>query len=181
MKPDKPVDEQTGTQRARQPILDGRKIGIDTRTTRRYHARVQDQADNRQEHVDVEEGRDLLPAHGGEFASHVQDHDDGHAEGKDVHRVGGPLEDDGVGEFDGAGIAARQDAGGGAGRDVRAGADKRTQRDRRLSAYRGEVAERHCQVLENQGRRRRRRRRRSKEVGGRLYWGGGNLLLCAVH
>ena len=41
----------------------------------------------------------------------MQDHDGCHAEGKNVHEVGGSFEDDGVGKLNAAGIAIRLDAG----------------------------------------------------------------------
>lgn len=37
-------------------------------------------------------------------------HDGGHAEGKDVHEVGGGFEDDGVGQLNAAGVAVCLDA-----------------------------------------------------------------------
>ena len=59
-----------------------------------------------------------------------------------MHCVDSALEDDGVGEFDGPGVAAGHYAGGGGG-DVGAWTDKGAERDRCLSAYCGEVAEWH--------------------------------------
>lgn len=73
----------------------------------------------------------------------MQDHDDGHGEGEDVHGIGGALEDDGVRQFDGAGVAGRHDPGGGGGGDAGAGADKGAEGDGGLGAYCGEVAEGH--------------------------------------
>ncbi len=143
LKSHKPINKQTRTQRTRQPILNRRKIRVYARATRRDHARIEDQTKHREEHVDVEEGGDFLPADGGEFAADVQDHDDGHGQGEDVHRVGGALEDDGVGEFEGAGVAGSHYAGGGGGGDVGAWADEGAEGDGGLGAYCGEVAEGH--------------------------------------
>lgn len=97
LKADKPIDQQTRTQRTRQPILKSGKVGIETGGTGSDHPRIKDQTEDGQEHVDVEEGGDLLAADGGELAAHVQHHDDGHGQREDVHRVGRALEDDRVG------------------------------------------------------------------------------------
>ncbi len=146
LKAHEPVDEQTRTQRARQAVLDRGKVGEDARRAGGDDASVQHQAHDRQQHVEVEEGGDLLAADGGELGAHVQDHDDGHGQREDVHGVGGALEDDGVGQLDGARIAGGHDAhggGGGGGELERARADERAERDGGLRAYSGEVAERH--------------------------------------
>ena len=50
--------------------------------------------------------------HGGELGSNVNDHDDGHDQGNNVHEVVGRFEDDGVGHLDATGIAGRIDSSG---------------------------------------------------------------------
>ena len=52
----------------------------------------------------------LRLTNGGKLGTDMENHDDGHAEGENMHEVGGGLEDDGVGQLDTAGIAARRDA-----------------------------------------------------------------------
>lgn len=129
LKAHKSINQQTRTQRTGQPILDRGKVGIDAHAAGRDHTRIENQTDHGEEHVDVEEGGDLLPPDRGEFGADVQDHDDGHGESEDVHGVGGALEDDGVGEFDGSGVAGGHDAGGGGGGELGAGADERAEGD----------------------------------------------------
>ena len=71
----------------------------------------------------------------------MQDHDDGHGEGDEVHEVDGGLEDDCVGELDAAGVAGREN-GGGIG-DWVDGTDERAEGQGALLAYCCEVAECH--------------------------------------
>ena len=71
----------------------------------------------------------------------MQDHDDRHAQRRQVHEVDGRLEDDGVGQLDAARVARRQHRrrpGHRVGRP-----HQRAQRERRPLAYRREVAEAH--------------------------------------
>ena len=79
--------------------------------TWRDYTCVEDQAEDGEEHVDVEESCDFLSADGCELAAHVEDHNDGHDQGGQVHKVDGGLEDDGIGELDAAGVAGREDGG----------------------------------------------------------------------
>lgn len=109
LEPHKAVDEQTRHQRTRQPILHAHKVRIRL-TPRRGDTGVDDERDEAEQHVQVEEAEDLLAANGGELAADVQDHDDGHDDGDDVHGRGGALEDDGVGQLDVARVAVRLDA-----------------------------------------------------------------------
>lgn len=144
LKADKAVDEQARTQRARDSILNRGEVWEDVVRARRNHAGIQHQTQDRQQHVDVEEGGDFLAADGGEFGADVQHHDDGHGQRDDVHDVGRALEDDGVGQFDRERVAGRHDAGGGGrGEFDGAGADEGTEGDGALGAYFAEVAEGH--------------------------------------
>lgn len=106
---DKAVDEEGRHDRAAQTILDGGKIRIRL-TARGHDTRVDNERDEGQEHVEVEEGEDLLAADGGELGADVQDHNDGHDEGDNVQDGRGALEDDGVGELDVAREAVGLDA-----------------------------------------------------------------------
>lgn len=63
----------------------------------------------------------------------MEDHNDGHEEGVQVHKVDGGLEDDGIGELDAAGVAGRED-GGRIGDGV-GGTNEGAQRDGALLAY----------------------------------------------
>ena len=78
---------------------------------------------------------------GGEFGAHVDDHDDRHYQGQNVHEVVGALEDDGVCQLNRPRVALRLYAR--AAVDGRDGPNEGTQRYRRLFAYRREVAEAH--------------------------------------
>lgn len=131
------VDEQTCHQRTRQPILHAHKVRIRL-TARRGDAGVDDERDEAEQHVQVEEAEDLLAADGGELAADVQDHDDGHDDGDDVHGRGGALEDDGVGQLDVARVAVRLDAHAVV---VVDGPDGGAEGEGRLVAEGGEVAE----------------------------------------
>ena len=73
----------------------------------------------------------------------MDDHDDGHDEGEDVHEVVGGLEDERVGQHERARVALGLDAAVTADFLV---ANQGTQRYRHLLAYRGEVAETHSGV-----------------------------------
>lgn len=105
----KTIDEQARYQRTAQAILDADEVRIRV-TPRRRDTSVHNQRDEGQQHVQVEEAEDLLAADGGELAADVQDHDDRHDEGDNVHGRRGALEDDGVGQLDIAGIAVGLDA-----------------------------------------------------------------------
>ena len=56
---DETVDEQTGAQRRREAVLHRDEVGVHARR-RGDDARIQDEGDDGQEHVDVEEGGDFL-------------------------------------------------------------------------------------------------------------------------
>ena len=137
LEPDKPINQQTRYQRAAQPVLHAHKVRIRA-TPRRGNTRIHNQRDKRQEHVQVEEAENLLAADGGELGAHVQDHDNGHDEGDNVHGGRGALEDDGVGELDVARVAVGLDAHA-VGRV--AGPDGGAEREGRRVAEGGEVAE----------------------------------------
>lgn len=84
-------------------------------------------------------GKERRHTNCGELPPYVQDHDDGHDEGDDVHNARRALEDDGVRELDVARVAVGLDAD--AGRHRGDGTDGRAQRQRRRVADVGEVAE----------------------------------------
>ena len=127
MEADEAVDQQTRAQRAGEAALDRDDVGVDAGGTGGDDAGVEYEAEDGEEHVEVEEGGDFLAADGGELAAHVQDHDDGHGEGDQVHEVDRRLEDDRVGELDAARVAGRED--GGCVGDGVDGADQRAERE----------------------------------------------------
>lgn len=108
LKADKPVDQKTRAESARQTILHRREPGKGAFTGGLEHAGIQHQADDRQQTVDVEECQDLFPAHRRKLRPHVEDHDGGHGQGGNVRKVGCGLEYDGVGQLDGPGTACWQ-------------------------------------------------------------------------
>ena len=112
LKPHKPIDQQTSTQRARKPILYTRKPRICPCVSGRNDTCIQHQTKYRQGHKYIEKGRYFLAADRGEFRAHVDDHDGCHAESNQVHEIYGGFEDDGVGEGDGAGVTCWEDGGG---------------------------------------------------------------------
>jgi len=76
-----------------------------------------------------------------EFAPDMHDHDDGHNERCDVHKICGHLENDGVCQLDTTGVACRvYPCGTG---DGRGRPHDRAHRKRRFPAYPAQVAENH--------------------------------------
>ena len=154
---DKAVDEQAGAEGGYEAVLGGGEVRICGRT-RGSDAGIEDERDNGQEEVDVEERGDLLAAFNcvsvrlrkylsscahtdsGELGADVEDHDNGHDEGQNVHKVVRNLEDERVRDLNGACIALGLYAG--AAIDLLV-AYERAQRYRRLCAYCGEVAKAH--------------------------------------
>lgn len=134
---DEAVDEQAGDEGAGQTTLQGGKVRI-RRGAGRDDTGVDNEREEGEQHVEVEEGENLPAADGGKLGADVQNHDDGHEEGKDVGGRGGGLKDDGVGELNVAGKARRLDA------DVvdglQHGPDRGTEGERRILADPGEIS-----------------------------------------
>jgi hypothetical protein len=181
---DKAVDEQAGAEGGYEAVLGGGEVRVGGRT-RGSDASIEDERDNGQKEVDVEERSDLLAAcscvsvrlcnysssrahtNSGELGADVEDHDDGHDEGQNVHEVVRDLEDKRVCDLNGACIALGLYAS--AAIDLLV-ADERAQRYRRLCAYCGEVAKAHDEGC-------------SKDLGGvavvaLFFRGGGEAVLC---
>jgi len=127
-----------------------------------------------------------------ELAPYVQNHDHGHDQRSNVGETNCRLEDDGVGQLNGARVAVRLGIMRASDRvDV---AHQRAQGEGRLRAYRGEVAEAHgsdlAVVVERTGEWVAARTANKKVVGSRvsrlLGWDGGwddrkaMLLSCSV-
>lgn len=84
----------------------------------------------------------------GELGSDVKYHDSGHAQGQDVHEVGGSLKDDGVGKLHTSSVTGRLDAG----RTARYGRGRPyqgAQRQQILAAYCLEIPKSHVDLLRN--------------------------------
>ncbi len=165
LEPDETVDQQTHAQGRGQAALDGGDVGIDGRAGGSDTGVENERADG-QDHVDVEEHDDLLPAyiasprsqpmrppieHGniyrrprtdrGILGPHVKNHNGRHDQGQNVHRIRGPLKDDGVGQLDATRIAIGLDAG--RARNGRRRSHQGAEWNRRLSTYRLKVAKSH--------------------------------------
>ena len=180
---DKAVDEQAGAEGGYKAVLGSGEVRVRGRT-RGSDAGIEDERDNGQEEVDVEERGDLLAAcncvlvrlrkssssrahtDSGELGTDVEDHDNGHDEGQNVHEVVCDLKDERVCDLNGACIALGLYAG--AAIDLLV-AYERAQRYRRLCAYCREVAKAHDEGC-------------SKDLGvvavGALFSGAAARLCC---
>lgn len=124
---DKAVDQQAGAESRDESVL--RRYEVRVRSRAGWgNASIEDERNNGQSHVDVEEGGDLFaacmalarcelekllrggPTNSGEFGPHVDDHDNRHDEGENVHEVVGGLEDKRVRQHQRARITLSLDA-----------------------------------------------------------------------
>lgn len=160
LKSDETVDQQASDQGRRQAVLHRYEVRVRGRA-RRNDTCINAKGDETEEHVNVKEHEDFLATcewhvsnaylaqrcgavlrvqltNSREFAADVQDHDDGHEEGDDVHGAGGTFKNDGVCQLDIAGIAVRLDTNTAG--NLRDGTDGCTQWQWRHVADVGEVA-----------------------------------------
>ena len=106
----KAVDEETPARSSGESTLRSYKVGKDNRRER-DDASVENERHDRKSRIEVEKGDNLFPSDGGVLGSHGEYHDDRHNECGDVDETRCSLEDEGVCEFDVAGIADGLDAG----------------------------------------------------------------------